>query len=94
MRSQTVRPVPARLRKDDEARIVHKGIHTTVSGNSEFDNALARAAVLEILMTGSGNTPGGIDFGDHCVRDRGIETGSILRDACIMNDEAAPAGSN
>ena len=83
-----------KARKDDEARIVHKRIDATVSGNGEMDNALARAAVLEILITGSGDAPGGGNFRNDRVRDGGVEAGSVLRDTRIMNDEAASAGSN
>jgi len=83
-----------KARKDDEARIVHKCIDATVSGNREFDNAFARAAVLDILITGGGNAPSGVNFRDDCVRDGGVEAGSVRRDAGIMNDKAAPTGSN
>jgi hypothetical protein len=83
-----------KARKDDETRIVHERIDATVSGNGEFDNALARVPVLEILITGSRNAPGGVNFRDDCVSDGGVEPGSVLRDACIMNDEGSPASSN
>ena len=54
--------------------------------NRASDDAFPCATVLKILITGYSHAAG--------VRDRGIEPGSVLRHARIVNDETASARSD
>src|SRR6266446_2775746 len=73
---------------------MHQGIEPTEAGNGKLDDATACGGVFEVLITGGGS-PAGLGYlRDDCIRNRWIETATVLGHAGIMDHHGAAASGD
>jgi hypothetical protein len=72
-----------------ETRVMHKGIEPAEAGNGKLDDAPACGGIFEVLITGGGSPAGLGNLRDDRIRDRWIETATVLGHAGIMDHHRA-----
>src|ERR1700674_1506007 len=84
----------ARSGEHDASVVLFPHVRNSRTSNGKLDDALACGRIFQVLIAGGGSPAGLGDFCDDSIRDRWIETATVLGHTGIMDHNCAAASGD